>query len=381
MAEHDQQVALQDFLCGERPDKIMTAMSGGVDSSLSAALVRDTGIDCAGMFMKNWEEEDGQHCPAEADADDARRVAEHLGISLHTRNFAAEYWDDVFQGFLEEYRTGRTPNPDILCNREIKFKVFAEHAEDLGATHIATGHYAQKRIRDGVHWLCRGADNNKDQSYFLYAINQTQLRRALFPIGHLHKPDVRRMAEAIGIPVHAKRDSTGICFIGERRLRDFLAKWLPPKAGEIRLEDGRVIGEHHGAQYYTLGQRQGLGIGGVRGAQEAPWYVISKDMQENIIFVSQNQNHTALTSTQVEVDDLTWISGKAPADTVLSAKIRYRQDDQDCRLEMISDNRARVHFQTPQWAATPGQSLVLYARDVCLGGGIIESSNAQPITS
>lgn len=366
----------------------MIGMSGGVDSSLTAKRVLDTGIDCAGMFMKNWEEQDDQHCPAEADADDARQVADHLGLKLYTRNFAAEYWDDVFQGFLEEYRIGRTPNPDILCNREIKFKVFAEHAEDLGASHIATGHYAQKRIQDGVHWLCRGADNNKDQSYFLYAITQQQLQRALFPIGGLHKPRVRELAEAAGIPVHAKRDSTGICFIGERRLRDFLAQWLPPKTGDICLEDGRSIGQHQGAQYYTLGQRQGLGIGGVRGAAEAPWYVIGKNMQKNTIFISQNQQHEALMSDQLKVIDLTWVSGFSPGQVTghqtaldkgqLTAKIRYRQEDQNCRIS-VDDNHATVHFEQPQWAAMPGQSVVFYAQDVCLGGGIIDRSNAQII--
>lgn len=357
----------------------MIAMSGGVDSSLTARLVRDSDVPCAGMFMKNWEEQDDEHCPAEADADDARNVAEHLGIKLYTRNFAAEYWDDVFARFLEEYRIGRTPNPDILCNREIKFKVFAEHAEDLGASHIATGHYARKQVTDGIHWLCRGVDHNKDQSYFLYAITQEQLQRAVFPVGELHKPKVRELAADYGIPVHAKRDSTGICFIGERRLRDFLKQWLPPKTGPICLDDGRTIGEHTGAQYYTLGQRQGLGIGGVRGAAEAPWYVIGKNMDSNTIFVSQNQQHSALMSNQLEFDELSWVSGRPPENAHLTAKIRYRQQDQECELS-VDGQRATVHFPQSQWAATPGQSVVFYEQDICHGGGIISSSNAQVVS-
>ncbi len=369
-----------DFFCEQSPDKVMIAMSGGVDSSFSARLVQQTGVACAGMFMKNWEESDDEFCPAEADADDARKVAAHLGLPLHTRNFAAEYWDEVFQGFLDEYRRGRTPNPDILCNREIKFKVFAEHAEDLGASHIATGHYARKKVLDGVHWLCRGADSNKDQSYFLYAISQQQLQRALFPIGGLAKPAVRELAQAAGIPVHAKRDSTGICFIGERKLRDFLARWLPPRRGDICLPNGQRIGVHQGAHYYTLGQRQGLGIGGVRGAAEAPWYVIGKDMEKNILFVSQNQTDNAIMSNQLEAESLTWISGEPPSGELrLSAKIRYRQADQECELSITGD-RAQVSFSQPQWAATPGQSVVFYARDICLGGGIIDRTNAPAVT-
>ncbi len=367
-----------DFFCEQPVEKVMIAMSGGVDSSLTAKLVLDSGVDCAGMFMKNWEEQDDQHCPAQVDADDARQVAAHLQLKLYTRNFAAEYWDDVFQQFLEEYRIGRTPNPDILCNREIKFKVFAEHAEDLGASHIATGHYARKKVSDGIHWLCRGADYNKDQSYFLYAITQQQLQRSVFPIGGLHKPQVRELAAAAGIVVHAKRDSTGICFIGERRLRDFLGQWLPPKTGAICLENGQIIGEHTGAQYYTLGQRQGLGIGGVRGAAEAPWYVIGKNMEKNIIYISQNQEHSALMSNQLELNNLSWVSEQAPVNASLSAKIRYRQQDQDCELS-INGDQAVVHFADRQWAATPGQSVVFYSQDICHGGGIINSSNAQVI--
>jgi len=370
--------SLPDFFCNQASSKVMVAMSGGVDSSLTAKLVQDSGVPCAGMFMKNWEEDDDTHCPAELDADDVRQVAAQIGLPIHMRNFASEYWNEVFQNFLEEYRIGRTPNPDILCNREIKFKVFAEHAEDLGASHIATGHYAQKQVIDGVHWLVRGADQNKDQSYFLYAITQTQLQRALFPIGALHKPDVRKLAEAAGLVVYAKRDSTGICFIGERRLRDFLAHWLPPKSGSICRANGQQVGEHQGAQYYTLGQRQGLGIGGVRGAAEAPWYVIGKNMQSNTIYVSQNQQNKSLLSKKLEVKNLTWVSGFVPEKQRLTAKIRYRQADQDCSLS-INEEHGSVAFEQPQWAATPGQSIVFYDKAICLGGGIIDKTDAQAI--
>ena len=357
---------------------IMVAMSGGVDSSLTAKLVQDSGVRCAGMFMKNWEEDDDEHCPAEQDAADARAVADHLGLKFYTRNFASEYWDDVFAGFLDEYRRGRTPNPDILCNREIKFKVFLEHANDLGFTQIATGHYARKRIVDGVHFLCKGIDTNKDQSYFLYALSQQQLQQAQFPLGDMHKNRVRELAGEAGIGVHTKKDSTGICFIGERRLQDFLAKWLPVKRGEILTADGQVIGTHNGAQFFTLGQRQGLGIGGVRGAREAPWYVIGKSMQNNSIFVSQNQSHSALMSNSLELSQVNWISIPPVAGEPLTAKIRYRQDDQACHIEQ-SDERLIVNFTQMQWAAMPGQSVVFYRDDICLGGGIIETTNADVV--
>lgn len=359
---------------------IMVAMSGGVDSSLSASLVRDSGIECAGMFMKNWEEDDAGHCPAAADAADARAVAEQLGMRFFTRNFASEYWDHVFADFLQEYRSGRTPNPDILCNREIKFKVFLEHAHDLGASHMATGHYVRKRVRDGLHELLRGVDENKDQSYFLYAITQQQLAAALFPVGSMQKPEVRSRAHQAGLPVHAKKDSTGICFIGERRLSDFLARWLPQRSGDIRDDSGRLLGQHHGAQFFTLGQRQGLGIGGVRGAMDAPWYVIGKDMDSNTVYVSQQHDHACLQAQQLSLTRLNWIAGSAPAGQPLAAKIRYRQADQPCTLQRTCGDQAEVHFQQPQWAATPGQSVVFYHAEQCLGGGVIDRTDAPVCT-
>jgi len=354
----------------------MVAMSGGVDSSVSAGLVRESGIDCAGMFMKNWEEDDTGECPAAQDADDARAVAKHLGLPFHARNFASEYWDHVFADFLQEYRIGRTPNPDILCNREIKFKVFLEHAHDLGASHIATGHYVRKRVRNGVHQLLRGIDDNKDQSYFLYAITQQQLAAALFPVGHMCKSEVRSRARQIGLAVHAKKDSTGICFIGERKLSDFLARWLPPLEGEIKNASGQVLGRHHGAQFFTLGQRQGLGIGGVRGASDAPWYVIGKNMDSNTVYVSQQHDHGALQAHTLTLSRLNWIGQSAPEPQPLTAKIRYRQPDQSCTLQMLSGDLAEVRFEQPQWAAMPGQSVVFYSGEQCLGGGVIETTDA-----
>jgi tRNA-specific 2-thiouridylase len=363
-----------------KPEKIMVAMSGGVDSSVTAGLVRDSGIDCAGMFMKNWEEDDAGDCPAAQDADDARTVAERLGLPFHARNFASEYWDHVFEDFLQEYRIGRTPNPDILCNREIKFKVFLEHAIDLGASHIATGHYVRKRVRDGVHELLRGVDDNKDQSYFLYAITQQQLAAAVFPVGHMCKSEVRSRARQIGLKVHAKKDSTGICFIGERKLSDFLARWLPPLEGEIKNAAGQVLGQHHGAQFFTLGQRQGLGIGGVRGAADAPWYVIGKNMDSNTVYVSQQHDHDALLAQTLTLSRLNWIGQHAPGQLPLTAKIRYRQPDQRCTLQMLSGDLAEVRFDQQQWAAMPGQSVVFYSGEHCLGGGVIETTDAAPLS-
>ena len=364
-----------------RPDKIMVAMSGGVDSSVTVAEILASGIDCAGMFMKNWEEDDdAEHCPAARDADDARTVAEQLGLPFYARNFASEYWDHVFEDFLQDYRSGRTPNPDILCNKEIKFKVFLDHAHDLGASHMATGHYVRKRVRDGRHELLRGVDTNKDQSYFLYAITQQQLAAAVFPVGAMHKPDVRLRALQAGLPVHDKKDSTGICFIGERRLSDFLARWLPPRTGDIRDTQGHVLGQHHGAQFFTLGQRQGLGIGGVRGADDAPWYVIGKDMASNIVYVSQQHDHVCLQSHSMQLEQLNWIAGHAPQQQQLTAKIRYRQADQNCELQLNGGDTAAVLFSSAQWAAMPGQSVVFYADEQCLGGGIIAATDAEQLS-
>ena len=358
----------------------MVALSGGVDSAVSAWLLQSRGLPVAGMFMKNWEEDDRLGaCSAEQDAADAQAVADLLGIRLHRRNFAAEYWDYVFENFLAEYRAGRTPNPDILCNREIKFKTFLEHATDLGAEFIATGHYVRSDCRDGVHRLLKGLDPNKDQSYFLYTIGQEQLAKTLFPVGELLKPDVRSAALEAGIRVHDKKDSTGICFIGERNFRDFLSEYIPPAPGEIRTVEGNVIGQHTGLQYYTLGQRQGLGIGGVKGYPEEPWYVLHKDLEENALYVGQGHDHPWLNAGSLLASQLSWVSGKAPeAGRELTAKVRYRQADQACTVRESGADRLVLDFEQPQRAVTPGQSVVLYDGDNCLGGGIIDWADTPP---
>lgn len=358
----------------------MVAMSGGVDSSVAALLLQRKGRNIAGMFMKNWEEDDRSgHCPAEKDAADASGVAKLLGIKLHTRNFSAEYWDGVFENFIAEYQAGRTPNPDILCNREIKFKTFLQHAQDLGADRIATGHYVRSDERDGQQRLLRGRDSNKDQSYFLYTLGQDQLACVDFPVGELAKPAVREMANAAGFKVHDKKDSTGICFIGERDFRSFLSTYVQSEAGEIRTPEGDLIGQHQGLAYHTLGQRQGLGIGGVRGFPDAAWYVLYKDMRSNVLYVGQHHDHPWLLSTRVHAGELSWTSGHAPeAGRTLQAQVRYRQAAQSCQIAEVGDNELIVEFEQPQWAVTAGQSIVLYDDDVCLGGGIIQSANAPP---
>lgn len=360
----------------------MVAMSGGVDSSVSALLLQKQGLDIAGLFMKNWEEDDRfGECTAAVDAADARAVAKSLGLFLHTRNFATEYWENVFEEFLSEYRAGRTPNPDILCNREIKFKTFLEHAEELGADMIATGHYVRSDEKDGQHRLLRGLDHNKDQSYFLYAVGHQQLAKTLFPVGELEKPQVRELAEKAGFNVHDKKDSTGICFIGERNFNSFLSEYLPAQPGEIRTTDEQVIGEHQGLMFHTLGQRQGLGIGGVKGYPEAPWYALHKDLINNVLYVGQGHEHPWMLSTRLEASQLAWVSGTAPeAGRPLTAKVRYRQQDQRVRIEHVDENSMFLEFERPQRAVTPGQSVVLYDGDVCLGGGIIESMNTPPMT-
>jgi len=360
---------------------VMVAMSGGVDSSVSALLLQDAGTPIAGMFMKNWEEDDRfGTCPAEEDAADARAVAERIGIDFHTRNFADEYWDNVFETFLAEYRAGRTPNPDILCNREIKFKTFLEHAEDLGADTIATGHYCRTEVRDGRARLLRGVDRNKDQSYFLYAVGHEQLARTRFPVGELEKPAVRARAEAAGLAVHDKKDSTGICFIGERDFTGFLGRYLEAAPGEIQTPEGQRIGEHQGLMFHTLGQRQGLGIGGVKGHPDAPWYVLHKDLESNVLYAGQGHDHPWLLSRRVAAEQLTWVTGQAPSvGARLHAKLRYRQADQACIIAELDDDRLVVAFDEPQRAATPGQSLVLYDDDECLGGGVICTMDAPPV--
>ena len=365
---------------GNRSAEIIVAMSGGVDSSVSALLLQAAGHSVAGMFMKNWEEDDRHGaCPAEADATDAQAVADLLGIDLHRRNFAAEYWDYVFEDFLAEYRAGRTPNPDILCNREIKFKTFLDHATDLGAERIATGHYVCSDCRDGVHRLLRGRDPNKDQSYFLYTIGQQQLARTLFPVGELLKPAVREAAASAGLPVHDKKDSTGICFIGERDFRGFLASYIPPNPGEIQTTDGHVLGEHSGLMYYTLGQRQGLGIGGLRDHADEPWYVLHKDMAANVLYVGQGHDHPWLFSRRLRARQLSWVTGQPPvAGSRLTAKVRYRQPDQDCVVTSNHDGELLLEFAQSQRAVTAGQSVVLYDGESCLGGGIIEWADTPP---
>jgi tRNA-specific 2-thiouridylase len=355
--------------------KIIVALSGGVDSSVSALLLKRRGYAIEGLFMKNWEEDDTETCCAAAeDVQDARSVCESLGIGLHTVNLSAEYWDEVFSPFLDGYRAGRTPNPDILCNREIKFKAFLEHARELGADLIATGHYARIRRHDGSYQLLKSVDQSKDQSYFLYALTQPQLARSLFPLGDLKKTAVRQLAAGADLINHNKKDSTGICFIGERPFRSFISRYLPAQPGEIRTVDGQLVGHHPGVIYYTLGQRKGLGIGGIKNAKDAPWYVIDKDLGNNVLIVGQEHGHPRLFSQRLEATVLNWIAGNPPSTPYrCRAKTRYRQADQACIITSIEDNRCEAAFDTPQWAITPGQSVVFYQGEVCLGGGIIEA--------
>lgn len=348
-------------------------MSGGVDSSVSALLLKQQGYTVEGLFMKNWDEDDGtEYCTAKADLADAQAVCDKLDIKLHTANFAAEYWDNVFEHFLAEYRAGRTPNPDILCNREIKFKVFLDYAIELGAEYIATGHYCRRKDIDGKAALLKGLDPNKDQSYFLHAITSQQIAKSLFPVGELEKPVVRAIAEQHDLITARKKDSTGICFIGERRFKDFLEQYLPAQPGIMETADGKKIGEHSGLMYYTIGQRQGLGIGGVRDASEEPWYVVDKDLTRNVLIVAQGE-HPRLYKPALITDDIHWISGTPPQLPYrCKAKIRYRQTDQSCVIH-ATESGFTVIFDEPQRAVTPGQSIVFYQDDICLGGGIIES--------
>ncbi len=358
------------------PGKVIVGMSGGVDSSVSALLLLEQGYQVEGLFMKNWDEDDGtEYCTAKADLADAEAVCEKLGIRLHTANFAAEYWDNVFEHFLAEYKAGRTPNPDILCNREIKFKVFLEYAEMLGAEKIATGHYVRQGIRSGRPRLLKGLDANKDQSYFLHAVPEAAIARTLFPVGELEKPEVRAVAERHGLATAKKKDSTGICFIGERRFRDFLQQYLPAQPGVIETPEGQVIGEHMGLMYYTLGQRQGLGIGGLADYPEEPWYVAAKDLERNVLVAVQGKHHPLLYSDSLATEAMDWVAGEPPArEGCYTAKTRYRQADVPCRMQTLADGGVEVHFDDPQRAVTPGQSLVLYDGDICLGGGVIRAT-------
>ncbi|MGB5278642.1 MAG: tRNA 2-thiouridine(34) synthase MnmA [Gammaproteobacteria bacterium] len=355
-------------------EKIIVGMSGGVDSSVAALLLLDQGYQVEGLFMKNWEEDDDtDYCAAAEDLADAQKVCDTLGITLHSVNFSSEYWDRVFQHFLDEYRAGRTPNPDILCNKEIKFHAFLDHAQTLGADRIATGHYARTGVSAGQTQLLRGVDDNKDQSYFLHALNESQLERALFPVGELSKQVVRKIAREHELTTHDKKDSTGICFIGERRFDTFLQRYLPAKPGMIQSDSGEHLGKHNGLMYYTIGQRKGLGIGGLQNADESPWYVIDKDIDNNILVVGQGHDHPRLYHNTLETRHIHWINRTATAITNCTAKIRYRQPDQPCTIETGSAERPVIRFDRPQRAITPGQSVVFYRGDVCLGGAVIET--------
>lgn len=353
--------------------KVIVGMSGGVDSSVSALLLLQQGYQVEGLFMKNWNEDDGtEYCTAMTDLLDAANVCQKLGIPLHTANFAAQYWDNVFEHFLEEYKAGRTPNPDILCNREIKFKVFLDYAEQLGADYIATGHYARTRNNAGQTQLCKGLDGNKDQSYFLHAVEEKAFAKTLFPIGELEKPRVRELAEAHDLVTHNKKDSTGICFIGERRFKDFLQTYLPAQPGKIVTPEGEILGDHQGLMYYTIGQRQGLGIGGIAGAHEDAWYVARKNLSDNTLMVVQGGSHELLLETALVANGMHWINQPQEEGFRCYAKTRYRQPDQPCTLQKVSGDTITVVFDEPQRAITPGQSIVLYDGDVCLGGGVID---------
>lgn len=355
--------------------KVIVGMSGGVDSSVSALLLQQQGYEVEGLFMKNWEEDDGtEYCTAMDDLADAQAVADKLGIKLHKANFASEYWDRVFEHFLEEYKAGRTPNPDILCNKEIKFRAFLDYAVHLGADYIATGHYCRRQEIDGHACLVKGLDNNKDQSYFLHAVGGDKIAKTLFPVGELEKPEVRRIAEENDLITHNKKDSTGICFIGERRFKDFLKQYIPAQPGNIETSEGDIIGRHDGLMYHTLGQRQGLGIGGLSNYSEDPWYVAKKDLERNVLVVVQGGQHPLLFCDGLIASKLDWVNETPVEGAKLTAKTRYRQPDQKCTLTHAEDGRVKVIFDEPQRAVTPGQSVVFYDGDICLGGGIIETT-------
>jgi len=362
-----------------KPQRVVVGLSGGVDSAVSAHLLKRQGHEVVALFMKNWEDDDDdEYCSSNIDFVDAAAVADVLGIEIEHVNFAADYKDRVFAEFLREYQAGRTPNPDVLCNAEIKFKAFLDHALRLGAEKIATGHYARVRERDGAFDLLKGLDPLKDQSYFLHRLTQAQLAKTLFPVGELPKTEVRRIAAEIGLPNAAKRDSTGICFIGERPFREFLNRYLANTPGPIMDDRGRTIGEHVGLSFYTLGQRKGIGIGGLkeRGAPRgagahAPWFVARKDMAHNTLYVVQGHDHPWLLSQRLHADDTSWVAGHAPPPGKFAAKSRYRQQDADCTLAADTADAFELRFEQAQWAVTPGQSAVLYDGEVCLGGGVI----------
>ncbi|TDT46052.1 tRNA 2-thiouridine(34) synthase MnmA [Fonticella tunisiensis] len=352
--------------------KVVVGMSGGVDSSVAALLLKEQGYDVIGIFMKNWDEKDEMgYCTSDQDYEDVRKVCDQLDIPYYTVNFEKEYWDRVFTYFLDEYKKGRTPNPDVMCNKEIKFKAFLDYALKIGADYLATGHYAQVDFHDGEYRLLRAVDGNKDQTYFLCALGQKQLSKAIFPVGHLKKAEVREIARKAGLKTADKKDSTGICFIGERNFNEFLSRYLPAQPGEIRTLSGEVVGEHNGLMYYTFGQRKGLGIGG-KGTGE-PWFVADKDLKNNILYVVQGSNHPALYSYGLIADDVSWISERKKEKSFkCTAKFRYRQPDQGVTVNILDDNRCLVVFDEPQKAVTPGQVVVFYQGESCLGGGTID---------
>jgi tRNA-specific 2-thiouridylase len=347
-------------------ERVVVGLSGGVDSSVAALLLKRQGFDVIGLFMRNWE--DDAECPAKQDFLDVLAVADVIGIEVEAVNFAREYKERVFSYFLSEYQAGRTPNPDVLCNSEIKFKAFLDHAIGLGASKIATGHYACLTETNGEFALCKAQDLSKDQTYFLYRLNQAQLSKTLFPLSGLQKTEVREIARKAALPTHAKKDSTGICFIGERDFREFLSRYLPKQPGDMETPDGRLVGKHEGLMYYTLGQRQGLGIGG----PGEPWYVAAKDMARNVLIVVQGHDHPLLLTPTLNAQDLNWIAGRAPdASRTYGAKTRYRQQDAACHITRLADDQLALKFDAAQWAVTPGQSVVMYDGEICLGGGII----------